>query len=409
MRFKVRKWLCLVLTLFLCMAGVSGLTTKEASAKSVDEYEWSDEQLPIFVACYSDGDSEYLGTVFLEKHDNWGLRLYQYSNFYETLRNNLDNNVDTGLTFNEHLGLTKYFLGTYKMVLQWGDKFAPVTEKGIGSWGSLDSSLNSAEVISKEEVPFDFNYSGSKTYEEYSKSVETSKFLIFDKDNNAMFQVNLSDFGDAAIENFEVDDYVAERENGKSTVSAKVVGKGSNSGFNDEVTWKFNKSDVYLKDLTISELKHKLVSGDNKTSSGSCVYEYTGLDYNAGRLDYVAIDSEGQLYYGDVIVSGIFDKDASGEVDAVIGEEDKSEVEMVRPKVTVKGIPKKVAVGDSFKVLLSTDVSATMSLNGMSNGGYHKSNKFDITSNGTYTYRAVSKSGGITEGTFEVKCFKGQS
>lgn len=378
-----------------------------ASAKSVDDYKWSEKQAPIFVGVYSTEDAEYQGTVHLSygkgNSSGWALALCSWEDYYNQVRDGV-----AEVTFNEHLGFTKYFLGNYKLVLQYGDKFAPLTKSGLGEWGSLDTSLSQAEVIADERIPFNFNFPNSSTYDDYCKAIESSTFLVFDKDGNAQFKVNLSDFGDAATSYTDMENAVSEYEYGESTLSAKVTGKGSNGGFNVEVTWKFSNKDTYLKDVNVTGLKHTLVSGDNKKPSGTCVYEYTGIDYNAGVLGYVATDSLDNNYTGDIVVRGIYENSVDSEVKPVTGEENKSD-KMVRPKVTVKGIPKKVAVGDSFKVLLSTDVSATMSLNGMSNGGYHKSNKFDITSNGTYTYRAVSKSGGITEGTFEVKCFKGQS
>lgn len=378
-----------------------------ASAKSVDDYKWSDKQAPIFVGVYSTEDAEYQGTVHLSygkgNSSGWSLALCSWESYFNDVRDGVSE-----VTFNEHLGFTPYFLGNYKLVLQYGDKYAPLTKDGLGVWGSLDTSLNQTEVIKDERIPFNFNFPESSTYEEYCNAIKDAAFLVFDKDGNAQFKVNLSDFGDAATSYTDMENAVSEYEYGESTLSAKVTGKGSNGGFNVEVTWRFSNKDAYLKDINITGLKHILVSGDNKKPSGTCVYEYTGIDYNAGVLGYVATDSLDNNYTGDIVIKGIYENSVDSEVKPVTGEENKSD-KMVRPKVTVKGIPKKVAVGDSFKVLLSTDVSATMSLNGMSNGGYHKSNKFDITSNGTYTYRAVSKSGGITEGTFEVKCFKGQS
>jgi len=62
-----------------------------------------------------------------------------------------------------NLGFTLYFLGNYKLVLQYGDKFAPLTKDGLGAWGTL-APVSQSEVIRNERIPFIFNIPNNSTY-----------------------------------------------------------------------------------------------------------------------------------------------------------------------------------------------------------------------------------------------------
>ena len=363
-----------------------------SSAKSVDDYEWSDEQLPIIIGDNCPGMSSTSGG-----EDTWTSGYYASKSIEKALEFYPDDLV-------VEMGINKNMLGEYKMVLQWGSKFASMGRGGIGSWTTLDDALSEAGVIEEDAIPFNFNYAGSTTQAEYDAAIESSYILVFDKNNNSCVKAPLTKLDNIVTSEAGEDEYLKT----KSSVEAKVNGKTDKGYLRVDVSWKLAKKDMYLTGVAFDVREGTLISGDLNKSEGSCTYEIA-IDYNFGVSRYEAKDSLGNSYFGEIDISNIFEKNIAGEVVPKSDPSETKENKMVRPKVTVKGIPKEVSVGDSFKVLLSTDVSATMSLNGMSNGGYHKSNKFDITSNGTYTYRAVSKSGGITEGTFEVKCFKGQS
>lgn len=179
--------------------------------------------------------------------------------------------------------------GTFKLVLQYGGKFAPVSKDGIKDWGSLDSAVSEAEVLDTRSVPFNFNFAGCKNDEEFKKAIDSSSFLVFDKDNRSMFRFSLSDWTGAIDTYGALEEDKSEQEKEKSKVSAEIVGKGG-KGLKVKVTWEFASGSTSLSDVMISDLKKELVEGSTSGSKGSCVYEFD-IAYNAGKADCYEVDA----------------------------------------------------------------------------------------------------------------------
>ena len=79
-------------------------------------------------------------------------------------------------------------------------------------------------------------------------------------------------------------------------------------------------------------------------------------------------------------------------------------------KITVDGIPsRKIEDGNSFTLIVTTNVKSNINMDGRVDSTYQKKHKFNITENGTYTINAYSEAGKSAKKTIKVNCFKAAS
>lgn len=153
----------------------------------------------------------------------------------------------------------------------------------------MDIAVSDAVVLNVRSIPFNFNFAGCATDEEYKKAIDASDFLVFDKSGKSMFKVPLSDWTGAIDTYGALEEDKSEQEKEKSKVSAEIAGKGG-KGLKVKVTWEFASGSTSLSDVMISDLKKELVEGSTSGSKGSCVYEFD-IAYNAGKVDCYVVDA----------------------------------------------------------------------------------------------------------------------
>ena len=75
-------------------------------------------------------------------------------------------------------------------------------------------------------------------------------------------------------------------------------------------------------------------------------------------------------------------------------------------KITVDGIPsRKIEDGNSFTLIVTTNVKSNINMDGRVDSTYQKKHKFNITENGTYTILATSEAGKSAEKKIKINCF----
>ena len=210
----------------------------------------------------------------------------------------------------------------------------------------------------------------------------------------------------------------------------------------------FNKDGVLLAEATPQDLE-KLVDNEVEESKIDFSVEVTDADADGAylRINYklyeddvinniYALDEEGKVVdstifdtdepegvvdkflsiknkgtYTLVLVTGNMNEATTKvEIDSSVFEEASAPKKIVKdetkPEVTFSNTKTPTEYGDTLTITMKTSVEAQMRFGAAAEGEYKKSNKFDITENGTYKYEAITRSGVVTEGTLKIDCFK---
>ena len=180
----------------------------------------------------------------------------------------------------------------------------------------------------------------------------------------------------------------------KVTVKNRKIGNDLDVSNKLTVTWDLKNDKASTFEIYGSDC-YEYLSGKK---SGS---KTMSVDLANGTYNYELDTESGGVVTGSFKVANTFtDDDSDSSSEDLINSNEKA------PKLKVTGIPKKLAIGQSFDLKIKSDKDAIITFNGRSSGKYEKNVKFSIMQNGFYTYSAVGKTGRETRGSIEVKCFK---
>lgn len=180
----------------------------------------------------------------------------------------------------------------------------------------------------------------------------------------------------------------------KVTVKNRKIGNDLDVSNKLTVTWDLKNDKASTFEIYGSDC-YEYLSGKK---SGS---KTMSVDLANGTYNYELDTESGGVVTGSFKVANTFtDDDSDSSSEDLINSNEKA------PKLKITGIPKKLAIGQSFDLKIKSDKDAIITFNGRSSGKYEKNAKFSIMQNGFYTYSAVGKTGRETRGSIEVKCFK---
>lgn len=270
------------------------------------------------------------------------------------------------------------------------------------SYGSKEDALKAAQQIPKDvAVYLDLNtLKVSKT-----KDLSGVRLIIYDGSSEAV-SATLDKLDSLVGEPKDDSSSTDDTDNTDGNEEPEVDGKVKVTVKNRKIG---NDLDVSNKLTVTWDLKNDKAS--TFEIYGSDCYEYLSgkksgsktmsVDLANGTYNYELDTESGGVVTGSFKVANTFtDDDSDSSSEDLINSNEKA------PKLKVTGIPKKLAIGQSFDLKIKSDKDAIITFNGRSSGKYEKNVKFSIMQNGFYTYSAVGKTGRETRGSIEVKCFK---
>ncbi len=270
------------------------------------------------------------------------------------------------------------------------------------SYGSKEDALKAAQEISKDvAVYLDLDtLKVSKT-----KDLSGVRLIIYDGSSevaSATLDKLDSLIGEPKDDSSSTDDTDNTDGNEEPEVDGKVKVTVKNRKIGNDldvsnkltVTWDLKNDKASTFEIYGSDC-YEYLSGKK---SGS---KTMSVDLANGTYNYELDTESGGVVTGSFKVANTFtDDDSDSSSEDLINSNEKA------PKLKVTGIPKKLAIGQSFDLKIKSDKDAIITFNGQSSGKYEKNAKFSIMQNGFYTYSAVGKTGRETRGSNEVKCFK---
>ena len=270
------------------------------------------------------------------------------------------------------------------------------------SYGSKEDALKAAQEIPKDvAVYLDLDaLKVSKT-----KDLSGVRFIIYDSSSevaSATLDKLDSLVGEPKDDSSSTDDTDNTDGNEEPEVDGKVKVTVKNRKIGNDldvsnkltVTWDLKNDKAFTFEIYGSDC-YEYLSGKK---SGS---KTMSVDLANGTYNYELDTESGGVVTGSFKVANTFtDDDSDSSSEDLINSNEKA------PKLKVTGIPKKLAIGQSFDLKIKSDKDAIITFNGQSSGKYEKNVKFSIMQNGFYTYSAVGKTGRETRGSIEVKCFK---
>ena len=270
------------------------------------------------------------------------------------------------------------------------------------SYGSKEDALKAAQEISKDvAVYLDLDtLKVSKT-----KDLSGVRLIIYDGSSevaSATLDKLDSLIGEPKDDSSSTDDTDNTDGNEEPEVDGKVKVTVKNRKIGNDldvsnkltVTWDLKNDKASTFEIYGSDC-YEYLSGKK---SGS---KTMSVDLANGTYNYELDTESGGVVTGSFKVANTFtDDDSDSSSEDLINSNEKA------PKLKVTGIPKKLAIGQSFDLKIKSDKDAIITFNGQSSGKYEKNAKCNIMQNGFYTYSAVGKTGRETRGSIEVKCFK---
>lgn len=280
---------------------------------------------------------------------------------------------------------------------------------GVAQWCEFKKSYGSKEDALKaaQEIPKDVAMYLDLDTLKVSKTKDLSgvKLIIYDGSSEAVSATldKLDSFvGEPKDDSSSTDDTDNTDGNEEPEVDGKVKVTVKNRKIGNDldvsnkltVTWDLKNDKASTFEIYGSDC-YEYLSGKK---SGS---KTMSVDLANGTYNYELDTESGGVVTGSFKVANTFtDDDSDSSSEDLINSNEKA------PKLKVTGIPKKLAIGQSFDLKIKSDKDAIITFNGRSSGKYEKNAKFSIMQNGFYTYSAVGKTGRETRGSIEVKCFK---
>lgn len=309
---------------------------------------------------------------------------------YSAFQEDNENQIDDGKK------VMFYANGKYKYIISKDDGYLGASADGIEK--DLNKALD-AEITYQKGDTVMFNlFTKEYTPKEYQAMLKKATIIIFDSGNNKVDEFPLLNYKeyvqytDSSIMNVKLNGY---------------TGNGDiNTGVDLTVSWN-------LKDETPQELIFK-----NEDAGVYQIYDISdkkvkdSVDMNI-ELRYngtytVVLTTEKSEYSKEVTFKELeddFKKPDTQEENKYTEKNEKPDESNI--KITVSGLPKnKIKDGESFTLVIETNVKTNINMNGRVDSTYQKKHKFNITENGTYTIKAFSEAGKSASKVIVVNHFK---
>lgn len=323
---------------------------------------------------------------------------YWSSNLSEYSCNLFQEDVETELETDGYIAMTP--LGSYKFIFYNGKNYMAMNSGYAGYSTDVDVVLNAMEPTIKNE---DFHFTQFMDTEDYTPKtykdmLKRAKIYVYDKNNNLVQSMGALNYKN----------YMKFPSNNKfkATFDKYINDGDSVTGVSVKLAWSFPEGEnpivlQIINDKIDFEQTFDMQTYTNKSSIEAAL----NLQYN-GTYTFIMSTNEKEytqeLKFTKLALDVLSDKEKEEDITYTEGDEiDDSDI-----KITVDGIPnKKVSKGNSFQLVITTNVPTNVNFSDRVDSTYQKKHKFNITENGTYTILATSEAGKSAEKKIKINCF----
>lgn len=288
--------------------------------------------------------------------------------------------------------------GAYKFVIEKDDGFVGMNDSTV--YNSAEDALKDMMINKKGDTVFFNLFTKEYTPKEYTNMLANATIHVYDAGNNVVDSFPL----------LKYQDYISYGKEAKE-VSVKVnkyIGDNKiKEGADLTIFWDLGKEkpqELIISNDAVNYYKSFDISGKDTKDTLDMALDF--MFNGTYKFTVVTIeDSYEQLITFDKFADYKAVKPDSKENNEYTEKTDK--VDSSNVKITVDGIPsRKIEDGNSFTLIVTTNVKSNVNMNGRVDSTYQKKHKFNITENGTYTINAYSEAGKSAKKTIKVNCFK---
>lgn len=325
---------------------------------------------------------------------------YWTSNLSETNYNLFQEDATSEIETNGYIGMT--VTGAYKFVFYNGKNY--IAMNSDAGYSSDVNSLLSEMLVTEKDGRISFTpFLDTEDYtpKTYKDMLNKAKILVYDKNNNLVKSMPALDYKKytkfpVAGNKFNVkfDSYINDGE---------IV-----TGVSLNISWNLPDGDTPLTLEVINKKADfdKSFDMQDNLSKGN-INIALDLAYN-GKYTFLftTMNTEysTELTF-DKLSLDILDED-EGEKDGKLTYTEGEKISNANVKISVSGLPKgNINAGDSFQLIVKTNVDTNIDMNGRVDSNYQKKHKFNITKNGVYTILATSEAGKSATKKITVNCF----
>lgn len=310
-----------------------------------------------------------------------------YEAFQESAENQIDSSDEVSF----------YSNGNYKFVIEKDDGFLGMNQDKV--YDNAEDAMKDVSVSTDGDVIFFNLFTKDYTPKEYKQMLQNAIMHVYDANGDEIDSFSL----------LKYKDYI-EFADTKSVMKVKldsyIESNGVKTGANLNVNWNLwkEKPQKLVVENNNVDFYHNLdVSGKKAKDSMQLALD---LSYNGTYTVRLTTEKHEYTQTIDFNKLELDDKKADDkENNSYTEKTDKVSTENV--KISVSGIPsRKIEDGNSFTLIVTTNVKSNINMDGRVDSTYQKKHKFNITENGTYHITATSEADKSAKKTIKVNCFK---
>lgn len=324
---------------------------------------------------------------------------YWTSDLSEYSCNLFQEDAETEIETDNDIAMTP--LGSYKFIFYNGKNYIAMNSTYVGYSTDVNDLLSDMEPTIKNETFRFTQFLDTEDYtpKTYKEMLKRAKIYVYDKNNNlveSMSALNYKNYMKFPSNN-----------NFKATFDKYINDGESVTGVSVKLSWSFpdGENPIVLRiinDKIDFEQTFDMQTYTNKSSIAAAL----NLQYN-GTYTFVMSTNEREytqeLKFTKLALDVLSDKEKEEDVTYTEGDDEIDDSDV---KITVDGIPKKnISKGNSFQLIITTNVSTNVNFSDRVDSTYQKKHKFNITENGTYTILATSEAGKSAEKKIKISCF----
>lgn len=287
--------------------------------------------------------------------------------------------------------------GNYKYLIEKDDGFIGTDSDTV--YDSASSALDNMIINNKGDL-VSFNlFTKEYTPKEYKNMLTNATMHVYDSNNNEIDSFSL----------LKYQDYISYgKEDSNVTVKLnKYLGDDkTKTGVDLTVSWTLKDEkpeEIIVKNNDAGYYQSYDISGRKAKDTLNLALE---LRYNGTY--YISIITKDNEYTKSIDFTKLADDVKKSDSNETVKTTEKADkVDNSNVKITVDGIPsRKIEDGNSFTLVVTTNVKSNINMDGRVDSTYQKKHKFNITENGTYHITATSEAGKSAKKTIKVNCFK---
>lgn len=287
--------------------------------------------------------------------------------------------------------------GNYKYLIEKDDGFIGTDSDTV--YDSASSALDNMIINNKGDL-VSFNlFTKEYTPKEYKNMLTNATMHVYDSNNNEIDSFSL----------LKYQDYISYgKEDSNVTVKLnKYLGDDkTKTGVDLTVSWTLKDEkpeEIIVKNNDAGYYQSYDISGRKAKDTLNLALE---LRYNGTY--YISIITKDNEYTKSIDFTKLADDVKKSDSNETVKTTEKADkVDNSNVKITVDGIPsRKIEDGNSFTLIVTTNVKSNINMDGRVDSTYQKKHKFNITENGTYTINAYSEAGKSAKKTIKINCFK---